>query len=78
MPSLSVFAGVGLELDFLEEEVLKALHDCCDNKSLGPDGMVVAFVWDNWDALRGDVLRVFSVFFHIGKFMASLNATFVG
>ena len=52
---------------------MKALHNCCGDKSLGPDGNTMAFLQANWDTLRSDVLRMFS-----GKFVASLNATFIG
>ena len=77
MPSLSVSAREGLESDFSEEEIFKTLHDCCGEKSPDPDGMTMAFLQANWDTLRGDVLRMFSEFFHTGKFVASLNATFI-
>jgi len=36
MPSLSVFAKKGLQLEFSEEEIFKALHDCCGDKSPSP------------------------------------------
>ena len=36
MPSLSVSAREGLESEFLGEEIFKALHDCCGDKSPDP------------------------------------------
>jgi len=78
MPSLSVSAREGLQLEFSEEEIFKSLHDCCGDKSPGPDGMTMAFLQANWDTFRSDVLRMFSEFYHTGKFVASLNATFIG
>ena len=65
-------------MDFSEEEVFKALDGCCGDKSPGPDGMTMAFLQANWDTLRSDVLRMFLEFYHTGKFLASLNATFIG
>ena len=78
-------------MEFSEEEIFKALHDCCGNKSPGPDGMTMTFLQANcpdgmtmtflqanWDTLRSDVLRMFSEIYHTGKFAASLNATFIG
>jgi len=77
MPSLSVAGREGFESDFLEEEIINSDHDSCGDKSLSLDGMTMAFPQANWDTLRGDVLRMFSEFFHTGKFVASLNATFI-
>ena len=57
---------------------LTAWQGICGDKSPGPDGMTMAFLQANWDTLRSDVLRMFSEFYHTGKFVASLNATFIG
>jgi len=57
---------------------LTAWQGICGDKSPGPDGMTMAFLPANWDTLRSDVLRMFSEFYHTGKFVASLNATFIG
>ena len=78
MPSLTISAREGLQSEFSEEEILKALHDCCGDKAPGPDGMTMAFLQANWDTLRSDVLRLFLEFYHKGKFVSSLNATFIG
>ena len=37
----------------------------------------MAFLQANWDLVRGDVLSMFSEFYTNGKFVASLNATFI-
>jgi len=66
-----------LELPFTEEEVLKALSECYGDKALGPDGMMMAFLKHNWVTLKGDVMKMFAEFFASGKFVASLNSTFI-
>ena len=38
----------------------------------------MAFLQANWDIVRGVVLIMFSEFHLNGKFVASLNATFIG
>jgi len=41
-------------------------------------GMTMAFLQANWDALKVDILRMFTEFHSTGKFVKSLNATFIG
>ena len=38
----------------------------------------MVFLQANWDVVRADVLKMFSEFHLNGKFVASLNATFIG
>ena len=78
LPALRVVDKELLEQAFTEEEVVKALLDCCGDKAPGPDGMSMAFLQSNWDTVRVDVMRVFSEFFSSGRFVRSLNATFIG
>ena len=78
LPSLSIVAREILERQFDKEEITKALFDCCGDKAPGPDGMTMAFLQANWDVVRGDVLKMFSEFHLNGKFVASLNTTFIG
>jgi len=40
-----------LEMSFDEEEVTRALHDCCGDKVAWPDGMTMAFLQANWDSV---------------------------
>jgi len=49
LPSLSIAAREILERQFDEEEITKALFDCCGDKVPGPDGMKMAFLQANWD-----------------------------
>jgi len=38
----------------------------------------MAFLQSNWATLSGDVMGMFAEFFSSGKFVASLNTTFIG
>jgi len=77
LSSLSIAARGILERQFDEEEITKALFNCCGDKVPGLDGMTMAFLQANWDIVRGEVSTMFSEFHLNGKFMASLNATFI-
>ena len=55
MPPLLVSDREGLQLEFSKEEIFKALHDCCGDKSPDPDDMNMAFLQANWDTLTSDV-----------------------
>jgi len=44
LPSLRDFDKENIERAFTEEEVSKALLDCCKDKALGPDGMTMTFL----------------------------------
>jgi len=67
-----------MERAFIEEEVVKALFDCCGDKAPSPDGISMAFLQSNWNTVRIDVMGMFYEFFSSGKFVRSLNATFIG
>jgi len=62
-----------IELEFTVEEVTSALYDFCGGKPHGLDGMTIS----SRIPLKVDVLRLLCDFFHLGKFVASLNATFI-
>ena len=47
-----------IEMPFSEEEVTKALLDCCGDKAPGPNGMTMAFLQGIWDIVSGDVMRM--------------------
>jgi len=78
LPVLRVGDKESLQRAFTEEEVVKALFYCCGDKAPGPDGMSMAFLQSNWDTVRLEVMGMFSEFFSSGKFVRSLNATFIG
>jgi len=75
LPLLRDFDKAFIEMPF-SEEVTKALLDCCGDR--GPDSMTMAFLQGNWDTVSRDVMRMFAKFFSSGRFVASLNATFIG
>ena len=66
-----------LEITFLMEEVSSTLSDLNGDKALGLDGLTVAFWQSCWDIVRDDVMRMFRDFHETGKFVRSLNATFI-
>lgn len=44
LPSLPDYDRVGIELNFSDEEVFKAPHDCCGDKSRIPACMTMALL----------------------------------
>ena len=41
------------------------------------DGVTMAFLQSNWNIVETDVIRMFSEFFSLRKFVTSLNVTFI-
>ena len=74
---LNALEAENLELQFTEAEVFKALNDLNGDKAPGPDGYTVAFWQSNWGTVKKDVLKMFMDFFEMGKFVRSLNTTFI-
>jgi len=74
---LRFFDKESIEKPFSEEEASNALFDCCGEKSTGLVGMTMAFLQSNWATLSCDVMSMFAEFFSWGKFVASLNITFI-
>ena len=66
-----------LEKPFMEEEVFISLHELNGEKATGPNGYTVAFWQFNWETVKGEVMTTFKDFFISGKFVKSLNSTFV-
>lgn len=66
-----------LEVLLYEEEVQNS-HVNVGDKAPGPHGMTMAFVQDNWDTLKVDVLRMLIEFYSTGKFVKNLDAIFIG
>ncbi|RVW43416.1 Transposon TX1 uncharacterized 149 kDa protein [Vitis vinifera] len=66
-----------LETPFLEEEVFDALVGCNGDKAPGPDGFSMAFWLFAWEFVKADVMGFFKEFYENGKFVKSLNATFL-
>ena len=66
-----------MERSFLKIEVFNALNDLNGDKSLGPDGYTVASWQFNWGTDKEEILLMFKYFFESGKFVRSLNSTFI-
>ena len=66
-----------LEKPFSEEEIVGALKDLNDEKALGHDGFTGAFWQFSWDFVKGEVLEEFNDLYEIGRFVRSLNSTFI-
>ena len=64
-------------MPFLIEEVFHALSDLNGDKALGSDGLTTAFGQHTWDIVKEDVMRMFTDFYETGKFVRSLNTTFL-
>jgi len=54
------------------------LHQCCGDKATGPNGVAMAFIQDNWDILKVDIMRMPTQFHSTGKSVKSFHATFIG
>nr|GEW18412.1 hypothetical protein [Tanacetum cinerariifolium] len=58
-------------------EIMKAMFDIGDIKSLGPDGYTLTFFKKGWDVVGEDVCRVVRDFFTNGKLLKEVNHTFL-
>ena len=66
-----------LETPFSEEEVFGALSNLNGDKTLGLDGFSMAFWQFSWSFLKEEVMGFFNDFYDWGKFVKSINATFL-
>ena len=66
-----------LETPFSEEEVFGALLNLNGDKTLGLDGFSMAFWQFSWSFLKEEVMGFFNDFYDWGKFVKSINATFL-
>ena len=66
-----------LEVSFIEEEVLSVLLDLNGDRASGSDDFVVVFWQFNWDIVKEDVIDFFKDFHQQGRFVKSLNSTFL-
>ena len=57
--------------------MFNALNDLNGDKAPSLDGYTVAFWKSNWGTVKEDVLKLFKDFFETGKFVRSLNTTFI-
>jgi hypothetical protein len=75
--SLDVEEASRLELPFEEREVFKVIKGMNRDKAPSPNGFSMAFFQDCWDAIKADIMGIFSNFHARSKFEKSLNATFI-
>ena len=66
-----------MEKPFSEEEIFKALANLKGDKAPGPDGFPMGFWHFSWDFVKEDVVKLFDEFHTQGRFVKSMNATFI-
>jgi hypothetical protein len=66
-----------LENPFEEREVREAIIGMDRDKAPGLDGFSMAFFQDCWEVVKGDLMAVFEEFHARGKFVKSINSTFI-
>ena len=66
-----------MEVDFSEEEAFHALCELNGDKALGADGFTITFWLFSWDFVKDEVMGFFGEFYERGKFVRSLNTTFL-
>jgi hypothetical protein len=57
--------------------VARVVSDLNGDKAPGPDGFTLAFYQSCWDVIKEDVLLMFNEFANYGRFVRSLNASFI-
>ena len=67
----------GLEVSFIKEEVFLALLDLNRDKAPGSYGFTVVLWQFSWDIVKKDVMDFFKNFNQQGRFVKSLNSTFL-
>jgi hypothetical protein len=65
------------EEPFEESEVWEVIKGMDGDKASGPDGFSMAFFQECWDVIKGDFMAVFAEFHERGKFVKSINSTFI-
>ncbi|RVW99041.1 Transposon TX1 uncharacterized 149 kDa protein [Vitis vinifera] len=66
-----------LEIPLSEGEVFSTLSDLGKDKAPGPNGFTMAFWLFCWDVVKIEIMGFFREFHERGKFVKSLNATFL-
>jgi hypothetical protein len=74
---LSLDEAARLEDPFEEREVREVINRMGRDKAPGPDGFSLAFFQDCWEVIKGDFMAVFADFHAHGKFVKSINSTFI-
>ena len=58
-------------------DVLKVIKGMDRDKASSLDGFTLAFFQDCWGVVKGDLIAVFAEFHARGKFVKSINSTFI-
>lgn len=66
-----------MEVEFTAEESLKGLKSCDGNKAVGLDGFSMSFLQSFCPLLKENILNSFKDLHTKGKFVKSLNTTFI-
>ncbi|GJT70951.1 RNA-directed DNA polymerase, eukaryota, reverse transcriptase zinc-binding domain protein [Tanacetum coccineum] len=66
-----------LEREVSKEELKKAVWDCGNDKSLGPDGFTFGFYRHFWPIIEKDVFEVVKCFFNCGIIPKGCNSSFI-
>ena len=74
---LNVEEASSLEEPFEEKEVWEVIKGMDRDKASGPNGFTLAFFQDCWGVVKEDFLAVFAEFHARGKFVKSINSTFI-
>ena len=74
---LEAVDAASLEEPFSEQEVMEALKGFCGDKAPGPDGFSMAFWQSSWEFVKEEVMGFCRDFHNHGRFVKSLNATFI-
>jgi len=75
--SLSTGEGAALTRPFSVDEVRRAVWDCENYKSPGPDGINFGFIKEFWDTMKEDVMRFLVEFHRNGRLAKGINSTFI-
>ena len=75
--SLSTGEGAALTRPFSMDEVRRAVWDCENYKSPGPDGINFGFIKEFWDIMKEDVMRFIVKFHQNGRLARGINSTFI-
>jgi hypothetical protein len=74
---LNDIEATSLEEPFEEREVWEVIKGMDRDKAPGLDGFTMAFFQDCWGVVKGNLMAVFSEFYDQGKFVKSINSTFI-
>ncbi|XP_021889517.1 uncharacterized protein LOC110808320 [Carica papaya] len=74
---LSAGSKEGLEVPFMEEEILDCLRQCNGDKGPRPDGFHMKFFQDFWAVIKYDIMAFFHDFHRTRAFVKPINATFL-